>query len=165
MTTETKFVRRKVRANLVEATPGLGGLGHWILASPLLGFLAWLWVDIFRLFSPLHLLWLEAFLGLLLFTLLFVLPLGYGAHRLVLALPRIFQHAGWDVEPLEPVTTAEQYMVQYLYQDRRWAPGSWPRTWLRAAQGWVYLEIATILGGSIGMVLLFFSAVEYGFGR
>ena len=47
--------RREVPADLVEATPGNGGLGHWLLAAPLLLFLLWLWVDFFVALSPLPL--------------------------------------------------------------------------------------------------------------
>jgi len=164
-TGQGKFVRRRVRADLVEATPGNGALGHWVLASPMLGFLAWLWVDIVHHFSPLDQRWLNIIIGLALFALLVVLPLGYLAHAFVLALPRIFQNAGWEVEPLEPVKPEETYMVQYRYQARRYAPRSWRRAWLRAGQGWVYLEIMAIFIGAIGMIPLYLSATEFGFGQ
>lgn len=163
--TEAKFTRRAVPANLIEATPPAGGVGYWLLASPLLLFLAWLWIDLFRLVVGWSNYTLSAMVGLVLYALLIVLPLGYLAHRLVLLLPRLFQHAGWDIEPLEPVKPAELYLVQYRFQARQWAPGGWPRAWLRAAQGWVFLEIAAILVGAIAMIPLFFSAAEFGFGR
>jgi hypothetical protein len=37
--------------------------------------------------------------------------------------------------------------------------------WIRAAQGWVYLEIIAIFVGAIAMIPLFFSAVDFGFGQ
>jgi hypothetical protein len=160
-----KFVRRTVTADLNEATPGNRGIGQWILASPFLLFLAWLWVDFIHLLSPIDSRFVNVLIGTLLFITLIVLPLGVLAHRLILTFPRIFQHAGWDIEPLEHVTPEEMYMVRYRYHKRHWAGKSWPRTWLRAAQGWVYLEIIAIFVGAIVMIPLFFSAVEFGFGR
>lgn len=156
---------REVPADLVEATPGLGGLGYWLLASPLLLFLAWLWADLFALYSPLPWYWLDAVLGLAIFILVLVLPLGLLAHALITALPWLFQNAGWDVQPLEPVAEREQYLVRYVTQARRRAPTTWRRLWLRAAQGWVYLEIIVILAGAVAAVPLFFSALDFGFGR
>jgi hypothetical protein len=94
-----------------------------------------------------------------------VLPLGWLAHRVVTALPVLFQKAGWDVHPLEPVREAEQYLVYYVPQRRQRAANTWPRAWLRAAQGWVYLEIAAILAAGIMLVPLFFSALDAGFGQ
>jgi hypothetical protein len=161
---ETKFVRRQVPADLVEATPAWGALGHWVLASPLLIYLAWFWIDLFTLFSPLPY-WINLLLGLLVYVGLLVLPLGYLAHRFVLFLPRLFHNAGWDIEPLEPVKLAEQYMVRYQYKQRHWATNNWPRAWMRAAQGWVYLEIAAILIGALVLIPIFFSVTEFGFGR
>jgi hypothetical protein len=143
----------------------MGALGYWVLAAPMLGFLAWLWVDLVQLVSPLDQRWLTVGIGLLLFALLIVLPLGYLAHAFVLAWPRLFQNAGWEVQPLEPVKPEEMYMVHYRYQARHYAPRSWRRAWLRAAQGWVYLEILAIFVGAIGMIPLYFSAVEFGFGQ
>jgi hypothetical protein len=128
-------------------------------------FLAWLWIDLFHLVVGWSSYALSASVGLVLYALFFVLPLGYLAHRLVLLLPGLFQHAGWDVEPLEPVKPAEQYLVRYRFQARQWATGGWQRAWLRAAQGWVFLEIAAILVGAIVMIPLFFSATEFGFGQ
>ena len=159
---EIKPIRREVPADLIESTPGSHALGHWLLASPCLIFLAWLWVDLFR---PLPWYWGNVVLGLLLYVIIIVLPLGYLAHQFVLALPRLFHNAGWDVEPLEPVKLAEQYLVRYRYQQRHWAANSWSRAWARAAQGWVYLEIAAILLGAMAMIPLFFSVTEFGFGR
>lgn len=161
----SKFTRREVRADLIEATPGANGLGHWVLASPLLLFLGWLWIDFFHALVGLPSYWLSALSGGVLYAFLIVLPLGYVTHRLILLLPRLFQHAGWDLEPLEPVKLEEQYLVRYRYQARRWAASSWQRAWLRAAQGWVFLEIIVILLGAVLMVPLYFSAVEFGFGR
>lgn len=162
---ETKFVRRRVPADLVEATPGRGALGQWILAAPMIGFLAWFWIDLVQAFSPLDQRWLNRIIGLALFAFLIVLLFGYLAHAFVAAWPRLFQHAGWEIEPLEPVKPEEMYMVHYLYQARHYAPWSWRRAWLRAAQGWVYLEILAIFVGAIGMIPLYFSAVEFGFGQ
>ncbi|MBX3013166.1 MAG: hypothetical protein KF832_16730 [Caldilineaceae bacterium] len=161
----TKFVRRQVRADLIEATPGMGALGHWLLASPMLLFLAWGWVDLVHVMSPLAQRWLNLGIGIILFAILIVLPFGYLAHAFVAALPRLFQHAGWEIRPLEPLKPEEAYTVRYLYQARHPAPFSWRRAWLRAAQGWVYLEILTIFVGAIGMIPLYFSALEFGFGR
>lgn len=162
---ETEFVRPIVAADLIEATPGGNGIGHWILASPILLFLLWLWVDLFHLLSPLENRFLNVFLGVLLFIGLIVLPLGLLVHRFILTFPRLFQHAGWEIEPLEPVKPEEIYLVRYRYQERQWAERNWRRAWLRAAQGWVYLEIIAIFVGAIAMIPLFFSAVEFGFGR
>jgi hypothetical protein len=162
---EQKFLRRTVAADLIEATPGNGGLGQWILASPFILFLAWLWVDFIHLISPLDNRFVNVFIGALLFIGLIVLPFGWLAHRLILTFPRIFQHAGWDIQPLEPVRPEEMYTVRYRYHDRHWAPAGRRRLWLRAAQGWVYLEIIAIFVGAIVMIPLFFSAVEFGFGR
>jgi hypothetical protein len=87
------------------------------------------------------------------------------AHALVTAVPGLFQKAGWDVQPLEPVAERDQYLVRYVPQRRYRAPTNWPRLWLRAAQGWVYIEIFAILAGAIVVVPLFFSALDFGFGR
>jgi hypothetical protein len=166
MSTDTsKFTRRSVPADLVEATPGANGLGQWVLASPLLIFLGWFWVDFFHASVGLPVYWLSVLGGAVIYLFCLVLPLGYLTHRLLLLLPRLFQHAGWDLEPLEPVKLQEQYLVRYRYQARRWAANSWQRAWLRAAQGWVFLEIIVILLGAILMIPLYFSAVEFGFGR
>ena len=162
---ETKFVRRRVQADLMEATPEARAVGHWLLAAPIILFLAWFWVDIGYALSPLTPRWLTMSIALVLFVVVIVLPFGYLAHAFVLAWPRLFQHAGWDVEPLEPVKPAEMYSVHYLYQARRRASWSWRRAWMRAAQGWVYLEILAIFVGAIGMIPLYFSAVEFGFGQ
>jgi hypothetical protein len=162
--TEVKYERRTVTADLVESTPGANGLGYWLLASPMILFLVWVWGDVFAYYSPLPRL-LDWIVGILLFVVLFILPLGYLAHRLVTSVPRLVGHAGWDVVPLEPVSEAEQYMVRYAYQDRHRALRTWGRAWLRAAQGWVYLEIIAIFVGAVAMIPLFFSAVDFGFGQ
>lgn len=162
---EDKFVRRTVQADLIEATPSNSGLGQWILASPFVLFLAWLWVDLAHLLSPFENRFVNVFIGALLFLVFIVLPFGLLAHRLILSFPRIFQHAGWDIQPLEPVKPEEMYTVRYQYNEQRWAAPDRQRMWLRAAQGWVYLEIIAIFVGSIVMIPLFFSAVEFGFGR
>ena len=156
--------RRDVPADLVEATPGMRALGQWLLASPLLLFLAWLWVDLFAYWSPLPWYLLDVSLGLVIFVFVLVLPLGVLAHALVTALPGLFQNAGWDVQPLEPVAERDQYTVRYVTRTRHRAATTWGRLWLRAAQGWVYWEIFVILGGAVVAVPLFFSMLEFGFG-
>lgn len=156
--------RRTVDADLIETTPASGGLFHWLLASPMLLFLLWMWVDVFAHYSPIPWYWIDGLLGLALFIGLVVLPFGVGAFHLVAALPRLFGHAGWDVQPLEPVREAELPLVRYRYRQRIRAARSWPRLWLRTAQGWVYLEVAAVLIGGVLMVPLFFSAVDFGFG-
>jgi hypothetical protein len=158
-------VRRKVRADLIETTPDGRGVYYWLLAAPLIVFTGWLWIDLFAFYSPIPWYWLDAAAGVLIFSALIVLPIGVAGHALVTSLPRLFQHAGWDVQPLEPVKPEEQYMVRYAFEARRRAGNTWSRWWLRAAQGWVYLEIAVILVGGVLMIPLFFSATEFGFGR
>lgn len=158
-----KFERRKVQADLIEATPH--PLGHWLLASPILVFVGWLWLDLFQHFSPIPWRWLDSILGVAAYLMLFVLPLGVAAHYLVTSFPRLFQNAGWDVQPLEPVREAEQYMVRYVVHQRTRAAANWSRLWLRAAQGWVYLEITAIFVGALVMIPLFLSITEFGFGR
>jgi len=163
--TTTKPARRQTPALLIEATPPANGVGYWLLAAPMIVYLAWLWVDIFAYYSPIPWRWLDWMLGALVYWFLFVLPAGYAAHRLVTSFPRLFQHAGWDVQPLETVRPAEQYTIRYIFTGRRPAPLNRRRIWLRAAQGWVYLEVTAILAGFVLMIPLFFSAVEFGFGR
>ncbi|RLT41640.1 MAG: hypothetical protein DWI57_06675 [Chloroflexi bacterium] len=163
--TTTKATRRAVPALLIEATPPVNGIGYWLLACPILLFLAWLWLDVFAYYSPIPWGWLDWFLGALLYWFLFVLPVGYASHWLVTALPRPFQHTGWDVQPLEAVRPAEFYTVRYVFTGRRSAPRTRQRIWLRAAQGWVYLEVAAIFIGFVLMIPLFFSALDFGFGR
>jgi hypothetical protein len=155
--------RRTVPADLVEATPWT--LGNWLLASPLLVFVGWAWIDLFIHFSPVPWRWLDTLLGLAAYLFLFILPLGLLGFRIVTSLPRLFNNAGWDVQPLEAVGEDEQYMVRYAPRHKQRAPTSWSRIWIRAAQGWVYLEMAAILVGGILMIPLFFSASEFGFGR
>ncbi len=158
-----KFERRKVQADLIEATPR--AWGHWLLASPMLVFMGWLWLDLFNHYSPIAWRWLDSILGMAAYLALVVLPLGVAAHYLVTSFPRIFQNAGWDVQPVELVREAEQYMVRYTPRRRLRAATTWQRLWLRAAQGWVYLEICAIFVGAIVMIPLFFSATEFGFGQ
>ena len=160
-----KMAYREVAADLVETLPDSNGLLHWILASPLLLFLAWVWIDLFSHFSPISSYLLDALIGLVLFGLIAVLPLGVAAFYLVTALPRIFGHAGWDVQPLESVSEAELHTVRYRFQARRRAATTWGQTISRAAQGWVYLEIAIILVGAVVMVPIFFSVSDFGFGQ
>jgi hypothetical protein len=161
----TKPVRREVAADLLETTPSANGLFHWLLASPLLLFIAWAWVDLFAHYSPLPSYWLDALIGLVVMAVAFVLPLGYGAFWLVTSFPRLFQHAGWDVQLLEQVSEAEMHFVRYRFRGRQRAAPSWRRAWIRAAQGWVYLEIAAIFVGAVLMIPLFLSATEFGFGQ
>lgn len=159
----TKLERRQVPAKLIEATPNAAG--QWLLASPMIVFIGWLFLDIFAYLSPIPWRWLDMILGAVVFMLLIVLPFGLAAHRLVTSFPRLFQHAGWDVEPLETVSYAEIYMVRYMPQESERAPRSWSRMWLRAAQGWVYLEITAILVGFVALGPLYFSALNMGFGK
>ena len=165
MSTSTdKPQRRSVPADLIESTPSSNAAGHWVLASPVLLFLLWLWSDLIAYLSPLPT-WVDWFIGALLYMVVIVLPLGLLAYWIVTSLPRIFHHAGWDIHPLEQVSEAEQYMVRYAYQHRIKAESTWRRRWMRAGQGWVYLEIAIILLGAVAMIPLFLSATDYGFGR
>jgi hypothetical protein len=159
-----QYLQREVPALLVESTPMANALGYWALASPLILFAGWFWVDLFAYVSPIPWYFVDLLLGIVLYVVLIIFPLGYGMHRLITAFPRIFQHAGWDVQPLEPVKPAEQYSVKYIFKGRRRAETTRQRIWLRAAQGWVYLEIALIFIGAIAMIPLFFSAREFGFG-
>jgi hypothetical protein len=161
---QEKFTRRQVPALLIESSPPANGLFYWILASPMILFVGWFWVDLFAYFDPLPWYWLDFILGVIIYIFLILLPLGYGAHRLVTSLPKLFQNAGWDVQPLEDVRPEEMYSVNYLYTGVERAPTTWDRIWMRAAQGWVYIEIAAILIGAIAIIPLFFSAVEFGFG-
>jgi hypothetical protein len=163
---EHKLERRIVPAALIEVTPGGGAVGHWLLASPILLFLGWLWVDLFHLYArPTDSYTVNGLIGLIVFVAVITLPLGLLAHRLVLSFPRLFHNAGWDVQPLTPVAPAEQYLVRYRYVERHWATLDWRRAWLRAGQGWVFLEMAVILLGAILMIPLYFSAREFGFGQ
>lgn len=161
--TRPQPVRRTVPADLVETTPWT--LGNWLLASPLLVFVGWAWIDLFVHFSPVPWRWLDTFLGLAAYLFLFILPLGLLGFYAVTSFPRIFNHSGWDVQPLEPVADNEQYMVRYAPRRRLRSPASWARTWIRVAQGWVYLEMAAILIGGVLLIPLFFSAADFGFGR
>ena len=157
--------RRKVRAHLVEATPGGGGWGHWVLSAPAIIFLGWLWLDLFGILRPFQSRPADLLLGALVYVVIILLPLGYGAHRFVTSFPGIFQQAGWTVQPLEPVKPEEQHIVRYICASKERAETDVKRILLRVAQGWVYLEIGAILVGAVAMVPLFFSAVEFGFGR
>lgn len=161
---KTKPQRRSVAADLVETTPSAYGAGHWLLASPVLLFLLWFWGDLSAYLSPLPRL-ADWILAIPLFIFLLVLPLGLLSFWLVTSLPKLFHHAGWDVQPLEPVALSEQYLVRYVYRERFRAKTDWQRLWIRAAQGWVYLEIAIIFAAAVAMAPLFFSATEFGFGR
>lgn len=159
----TPPTRRIVSANFIEATPAAAG--QWALASPFVVFVGWFFVDLFTAFVPLPSRWLEVVLAVIVFLCLIVLPLGILAHWIVTSLPRLFQHAGWDVQPLEPVREAEQYMVRYRHRELKRAPFTWNRAWLRAAQGWVYLEIFAIFAGAVALIPIFLSVSDFGFGR
>ena len=150
----TKFVRRDVTAKLIEANPS--ALGQWILAAPMVVFIAWVFLDLFNHFSPIPWRWLDTIHRSLFFLVIVFLPLGLLAHRAVTSFPKLFANAGWDVQPLEPVTSAEMYSVRYHYKERERASNSWSRFWLRVAQGWVYLEITAIFVGfaAIGPIYL-----------
>jgi hypothetical protein len=161
---KNRYGKRQVEVDLIEQTPGNGALGHWLLASPMLLFIAWLWIDIVNYYSPLPRA-VDYVLASLFYIAVVVLPLGLLTQRIVTAAPRLFHHAGWDVQPRSPVRPEEQYMVNYVYCKRYRAPFSWRSAWTRAGQGWVYLEIAAIFVGAVAMVPLFFSATDFGFGR
>jgi len=161
--TTSRPVKRTVSASLAEASPE--PTGYWILASPLIGFVGWIWVDLFVHFSPIPSRWIDTLLALLLGALAIILPAGLLAHWIVTAAPRLFQNAGWDVTPLEPVSEAEQYMVRYRAVTKQRLPTTWRRLWIRAAQGWVYLEIAAIFLGAVALIPVFLSATDFGFGR
>ena len=156
--------RRKVQAHLVEATPSAGGLAHWVLAAPGISFLGWMWLDLFSLFSPVEPRPVELLIGSAAYVAIIILPFGYGAHRFVTSFPGIFQQAGWTVMPLEKIEPSEQHVVRYIARTKERAATDAKRVLLRVAQGWVYLEIMAILLGAVGMIPLFFSAVEFGFG-
>ncbi len=159
----TKFVRREVSAKLIEANPS--ALGQWVLAAPIIVFIAWAFLDLFNHFSPIPWRWLDTIISVLIFLFVVLLPLGLLAHRAVTAFPKLFANAGWDVQPLEPVAPAEMYSVRYQYKARERAPNSWSRLWLRVAQGWVYLEITAIFVGFAAIGPIYFSALEFGFGQ
>jgi hypothetical protein len=160
--TDARPQMRRVAANLVEASPNPAG--QWLLASPLIVYMGWLWLDIFNYYSPVPWRWLDMILGAVVYLLLIILPLGLLAHRLITSLPRLFQNAGWDVVPLEPVRESEQYMVKYVAQEKAYAPFTQARVWQRAAQGWVYIEIFAILAGALLLIPIFLSATRFGFG-
>lgn len=154
-----------MQARLVEATPAKCAAGHVALAAPAVLFLGWLWLDLALLVIPLRSPPAAYLLGAVSYVFLVLLPLGYGAHRLVTSFPGLFQQAGWVVHPLEPLGPSEQYSAKFTYVSRERARTGARRILLRVAQGWVYLEIGAVLAGAVAMVPLFFSAVEYGFGR
>ena len=140
--TNTKPVRRTVPAKLMESTPDRRGLGHWALASPMIIYAGWLAVDIFAALSPIPWRWLDLILGTLLYVFLIVLPAGVLAHGLITAFPRLFQQSGWDVIPLERRRPGEDLPGSAtIMSSANGPPQLGPGCWLRAAQGWVYLEI------------------------
>lgn len=153
---------RQVAADLMESTPSQAG--QWLLASPLIVYAGWLWLDIFNHYSPIPWRWLDLILGAAIYLMVLIVPLGLVAHRTVTSLPRVFQNAGWDVVPLEPVRESEQYMVKYIAHGRKYAPTTPTRLLLRAAQGSVYIEIFAILAGGLLLIPIFLSATQFGFG-
>lgn len=155
--------RRIVSADLVEATPS--AIGQWVLASPFIAYLAWMWVDLFVHYSPIPWRWLDTIVALVLLAIVVILPMGLLAHLVITAFPRLFQNAGWELHPLEAVSEREQYLVRYQPRTRTRAVTTWSRLWLRAAQGWVYLEIVAILLGGLLLIPIFMSATDFGFGR
>ena len=163
--TETKLERPTYDADLIEATPSYGGLGHWILASPTILFLAWNWIALIDTLEPTGYSWLNILIAGILLIGLIILPFGYAAHWIITAMPRLFQRAGWELVPRETVPLKQVYTAHYVYCSKQRARTSWNRVWMRCAQGWVYLEIFIIFAGAILMVPLFFSASEFGFGR
>jgi hypothetical protein len=163
--TTTQPARRLVPANLHETQPDAAGLFHWILASPMLLFLAWLWVDLFAHYSPIPFYWLDATLGIGIYVAVIVLPIGLATFWVVTSCPQLFGHAGWDVQPLENHADDGAPVIRYSFRQRYRAKTTWPRLWTRAGQGWVYLEIVAILVGGVLMVPIFFSATEFGFGQ
>lgn len=160
-TNKKQSERQRIDADLLEATPTAGGLWHWILASPMLIFLAWTWIELVDRVGVTAWSWVNILIGSITFIVLIVLPLGYLAHRIVTSFPRLFKASGWDVQPRVKVSEMELYMAKVTYHDRERAHTNWERMWLRAAQGWVYLEIAAIFGGAIVMFPLFFSAMQF----
>ncbi|MEM7132422.1 MAG: hypothetical protein AAF702_39330 [Chloroflexota bacterium] len=164
MSTE-KIERLKVDVDLLEVTPTAGGLWHWMLASPALLFLAWNWIALLDALRVTNWSWLNILIGCVTFIVVWVLPLGYAAHWLVTAFPRIFQAAGWEEIPREEIADTKFYMAQRIYKDRERASTNWNRVWLRVAQGWVYLEIFGIFLGVILMAIIFFSVLQFGFGQ
>ena len=111
-----KSQRRSVPVNLIETTPGADAAGSWLLASPLILFLLWAWADLFAYLSPLPRL-LDWVVGILAYVFLLILPLGVVAFWLVTSLPKLFHHAGWDVQPLEQIAAEEEYLVRFIYRD------------------------------------------------
>lgn len=164
-TTDEKAKRQQIDVDLLEATPTAGGLWHWMLASPTLIFLAWNWIALLDTLDVTGWSWLNIVIGTLTFVVVLVLPFGYLAHRLVTALPSLFQAAGWEVRPRERVSEARLYTARHVYREKERATTNWNRIWLRTAQGWVYLEIAFIFLGVILMVIVFFSVLQFGFGQ
>jgi hypothetical protein len=162
---QARPVRRQVTVDLYEQTPGGGAIGQWLLASPILLFTAWVWIDLFAHYSPITIYAVDVVLAILVLAFGVVLPLGIGAFWIVASLPRVFHHAGWDVQPLELVRPEEAYMVRYAYRHRHRQPTTWHRSWLRAAQGWVYLEIAAVFAGAVLMIPMFLTVTEFGFGQ
>jgi len=160
-----KFERLQIDADLLEATPSANGLWHWILASPLLLFLAWNWIAIADTLSPLPWMWVNIVLSGIAFIVLLVLPLGCVGFWIVSAFPQIFHHAGWELQPRETYPVERMYSAKFTYQDRARATTNWPRIFMRAAQGWVYLEIFAIFAGAILLIPLFLSVTQFGFGR
>lgn len=162
---EAKFERLEVDADLLEATPTANGLWHWILASPILLFIAWNWIALADTFSPIPYMWVNIVLSGLAFIFLFVLPVGNLGFYIVSLFPRLFHNAGWELQPRKFYPEERMYTAKIHYHDRARATTNWPRIMMRAAQGWVYLEIFAIFAGALMMIPLFLSVSQFGFGQ
>ena len=57
-------------------------------------FIAWVWTDLFAHYSPISFYWLDVLLGLVVLTLVVILPLGLVAFYLVTALPHVLGMPG-----------------------------------------------------------------------
>lgn len=162
---ESKFERLVINADLLEATPTANGLWHWILASPLLLFIAWNWIAIADTLSPIPYTFVNILLSGAAFIFLFVLPIGNLGFLIVSAFPQIFHNAGWELQPREIHPIEQTYSAKYQYHKRARATTNWPRIMMRAAQGWVYWEIFAIFAGALLMIPLFLSVSQFGFGQ
>ncbi|MEZ4637606.1 MAG: hypothetical protein R2856_22075 [Caldilineaceae bacterium] len=66
--------RKEIPALLIEATPAANGLFNWILASPMILFVGWFWVDLFAFFDPIPWYWLDAVIAVLVYIFPILLP-------------------------------------------------------------------------------------------
>lgn len=155
--------QRRIPVDLLETTPPHGAALYWVLASPLLVFFAWIWTDVVVYVSPIESPAADRALAVALLVPLVVL-LGVLAHRLVTSLPRLFHNAGWDVQPLQVLPPEEEHTIRFTYRKRHRAASGWKRWIMRAAQGWVYIEMAVILAAGLLLIPLYLSASRFGFG-